>query len=167
MRTHQVENFSGLNILVCSKQGPYRKASDDAWEIMLAFATNNHINRARKHYYSIPYDNPQTTPAEQIRYDACLQAPLGIREQGEVKHKMVSGGNYITFTYQSTASYKFEIFEKIHSEWIPEFKDSYDSSRLSFCEHHNLEFALLGGSILISKVYIPTFSEVVKKSISF
>ena len=119
------------------------------------FIEENKLDRATLRFFSVALDDPTITSEEKLRFDACIQAPVGVSEKGEVVRKTIKGGTYAIFTHQGPHSGIDELFDRIFLKWLPDSEEDFDDTRPPFSELCNLEFVHQDESKLVTKIYIP------------
>jgi AraC family transcriptional regulator len=82
--------------------GPYHLIGGKIGELCQWGAAHG-ANGPANDVMAIYYDNPQTTPSEQLRSDAALKVDETVQPEGDVKIATIEGGLYAVGTY--TGSY--------------------------------------------------------------
>jgi AraC family transcriptional regulator len=71
----------------------------------------------------IPYDNPDITPNDRCRYDACVTVPAEITNaEGEIGIQDIAGGKYAVCRIEVSTSGTYTIGEtvdRLYGEWLP------------------------------------------------
>ena len=70
----------------------------------------------------IPYDNPDITPNDKCRYDACVTIPPEVAAEGEIGVQDIPGGKYAVHKIEVSASETHKIGEavdRLYGEWLP------------------------------------------------
>lgn len=71
----------------------------------------------------IPYDNPDITPNDKCRYDACVTIPPEVANtEGEIGIQDIPGGKYAVHRIEASASQAHKIGEavdRLYGEWLP------------------------------------------------
>ena len=149
------ENIPDISLLFIRRSGNYVSSSEEAWKAMLGFIKGQQLDKSKLRYFSISHDNPQITVEDKLRFDACIEASKGVREQGEVGRQVIKGGQYAVFTHHGPHHDLGVVFDRIFLKWLPDCEGKFDESRPVFCEHFNLEFVDNDEDKLITKIYIP------------
>lgn len=106
----------------------YRKAIPDsrigrAFERVCKWAGARDLVGPNTLVVGIPYDNPDITPTERRRYDACVTVPKGIAaSQGAVGIQDIPGGKYAMCRIETRVSDAYKISEMVdymYGEWLP------------------------------------------------
>jgi AraC family transcriptional regulator len=98
-------------------------AIGEAFQRVCAWAAARDLFRPGTLVIGIPYDNPDITPNDRCRYDACVMVPADILEGGgEISIQDISGGKYavvrIEVSTQETQRIG-ETVDQVYGEWLP------------------------------------------------
>lgn len=107
--------------------GPYEKA-EVAWQKLMAWAGKNGVVGPDTVFAGVGYDDPETTPADKIRYDACITVPKGTKAEGEVRLQEIGGHKYAIFIHRGPCDTLKNTYDYIYKKWAPATKPniSYD-----------------------------------------
>lgn len=101
-------------------------ASDEiaqAFQRVCGWALAHDLFRPGALVIGIPYDNPEITPNDRCRYDACVTIPEAVQEgSGEVGIEDISGGKYAVCHIEVSAQETQKIGETVdqmYGEWLP------------------------------------------------
>ena len=106
-------------------KGQFNSEINKAFQRVCAWAGARDLFRPDTVTIGIPYDNPDITPNDRCRYDACVTVPEGVQaEQGsEVGIQDIPGGKYavcrISVSNQQTHKIG-EAVDALYGEWLPE-----------------------------------------------
>lgn len=89
------------------------------WEKLCGWAGPRGLLNKDTKYIGVSYDDPDITPADKCRYDACVTVPDNIVAEGGVSVKEIPAGTYASFHYEGPESGIKEIYESIYGEWLP------------------------------------------------
>lgn len=143
------------NVLFVRRYGNYTQSPWSAWQAIIGFINENHLDRSKMRYFGISHDDPQVTSEEKLRYDAAILVSDRVKERGEVGRQVLKGGKYAIFTHHGSYYGLEETFNKIFLKWLPDSKETFDETRAVFCEYFNMEFVNTDPARLITKLYIP------------
>jgi AraC family transcriptional regulator len=65
------------------------------------------------------HDDPEVTPPDKVRYDACLVVDAPLKPEGDVGVQEISGGDYATATHQGPYEKLGETYARLCGEWLP------------------------------------------------
>lgn len=119
----KIEKIPDVNLLFIRRIGNYTTSSQSAWDAMLAFVKKSRLE-TKVRYFSISHDDPYITSEDKLRFDACIQVPQGIQEEGEIARQTLKGGKYAIFTHPGSHNTLTETFDRIFLKWLPETKEN-------------------------------------------
>ncbi len=90
----EVREMSEYHVAYVRKMGPYGKETcEQAFgELMQWAGPNGFLNSGT--ILGVYWDNPEVTPPEKCRVDACISVPIGTVAEGQVALQTISGGPY-------------------------------------------------------------------------
>ena len=69
---------------------------------------------------SIYYDNPDVTPLDKLRSDACITVPEGTRVKRDIGSMMLPGGSYAVAYVEIDETQYGEAWDRLFRDWLPE-----------------------------------------------
>lgn len=144
-----------LDLFFVRRYGNYTQSTKAAWQAMINFIDENHLDRSKIRYFGISHDDPQITSEDKLRYDAAIIAPKVSKEKGEVGHQVLKGGKYAIFTHHGSYDGLEEVFHRIFLKWLPHSREIFDESRTVFCEYIHMEYVRTEPEKLVTTLYIP------------
>ncbi|MBA3237012.1 MAG: AraC family transcriptional regulator [Parachlamydiaceae bacterium] len=136
----KIEKTEELDLLFIRKLGVYSESSFQAWMNMKVFIHENHLDTATIRYFGITHDDPNVTPEDKVRYDACILAPKNIQPQGNVGRQILKSGKCAIFTHHGSYDGIDETYNRIFFKWLPNSKYIVDETRPRFAEYFNTNF---------------------------
>jgi AraC family transcriptional regulator len=98
--------------------GDYLRTCGQAWSRCLEWAERHGLQE--QPLLGMALDDPQITPPDRCRYDACVQLPEQWDARGErVSRKRIGGGVYACFDYAGSRAGVGEAWLSMLSEWLP------------------------------------------------
>ncbi|OMH36193.1 GyrI-like domain-containing protein [Motiliproteus sp. MSK22-1] len=103
--------------------GPYAECGK-AWEKLFCFLGPQGVLGGQAKILGLSHDDPEVTPAQEIRYDACVTLEDGIelkeegRKEAGVGVKMVDGGEYAVTTHFGPYDTLAVTYAKFFGEWL-------------------------------------------------
>ena len=98
----KIVDFQPVEVLCVRREGDYTVSAGQAWEVLMGFAYPQKIKFKKNllgkeaRMFGIGYDDPNSVPAEKLRYDACLTYDdKSVSPEGEVIAKKIEGGKYL------------------------------------------------------------------------
>ncbi len=83
--------------------GPYAQC-EAAWTTLCAFAGPKGLLGPQTRFIGVCHDDPEVTPPEKIRYDACITVSDDVAAEGEVGLMDIGGGEYVTALHEGPYS---------------------------------------------------------------
>jgi AraC family transcriptional regulator len=78
--------------------GPYEEVGE-AWQALMKWGWSKMIF-GKPECFGLCYDDPEVTPADKIRYDACLEVGPKARGKGEVRIQEIPGGTFAVAVHE-------------------------------------------------------------------
>ncbi|MES2264966.1 MAG: GyrI-like domain-containing protein [Pseudomonadota bacterium] len=98
--------------------GPYGPALGAFWRGTVAPWMHSHGLDGRI-CYGVGLDDPQTTPPEQCRYNACVSVADDFQEDRQVGVTTLPGGRYAVMPFKGPTSGIAQAWQWFFSEWLP------------------------------------------------
>ena len=70
-------------------------------------------------FIGICHDDPVVTPANRIRYDACVTVDQRFRARGDIGVQIIAGGDYAVMTHFGPYEKLGESYTKLLGQWLP------------------------------------------------
>lgn len=98
-----IETIPSCPIVYIRRIGAYGLGNAQTMEQLKTWAKINNLMDNELVILGIAYDDPQTTPPENCRYDACILLDgQSITQNAPVQHGIIDGGKYAIFTIEHT-----------------------------------------------------------------
>lgn len=141
-------------VLFVRKTGRYDKAAAEAWPTLMRFAYSRKLIGKNTKGIGISHDNPDITPEEKIRYDACITINKDIKPEGEVGLQTISGGRCAVFLHKGPYDKLGETYNAIFSQWLPASGETLREAPC-FEEYLNRDPRRTKPENLRTEIYIP------------
>jgi len=115
----RVEDWEPRQVAFVRHIGPYEKCGA-AWERLCTWAAPRGLLAGGPTMLGISYDDPNITPADKIRYDACLVVDGTTEAKGEVGVQEVAGGKYVVATHEGPYEEFTRTYSYLYAEWLPQ-----------------------------------------------
>lgn len=99
--------------------GPYMDCKN-AWDKLCAWAAPKGIFNSNFKCIGICYDDPQVTPPEKIRYDACFTVSDEIQAEGEIGIQTIQGGEYAVTRHKGPYDNLEKTYAEFMGKWLPQ-----------------------------------------------
>lgn len=148
----RVEYIEPMRVAYIRHTGPYMECQT-AWDKLCAWGCRNGIFEKECKIIGICYDDPQVTPQQRIRYDACVTVDESIESEGEVGIQIISGGKYAIHTHKGPYEQLEETYISLMGNWLLSSGEQL-SDHVSF-EHYVTDPGVTAPKDLITDLYIP------------
>jgi len=116
----EIRELKDTEVLCVKKTGPYAESAKEAWVALTEFTGPKNLHTDDTKFIGICYDDPGATPAEEIRYDACITYSGDVELTGDVAKQTISGGKYAVFLHKGPYEKVGEVYDFIYKEWLPQ-----------------------------------------------
>lgn len=104
-------------------KGAFNSTINEAFQRVCSWAAARGLFRPDTRVIGIPFDNPDITPNDRCRYDACVTIPAEVQQGSEeVGVEDISGGRYAVGHIEVSAQETNKIGEAVdymYGEWLP------------------------------------------------
>ena len=114
----RIENVAPERVVFVRHTGPYEKC-EKAWATLCAWACPKGLCQAEAKYIGVCHDDPQVTPPENIRYDACISTKGDIKGEGPVGTQTIEGGQYAVVTHKGPYPNIESTYARLMGQWLP------------------------------------------------
>ncbi len=105
--------------LACVRHvGPYHECGK-AWEKLCLWAGPKGLLRPGIQFLGLCFDDPEITPPEKIRYDACITVDPDCPVDGEVYLQQTEGGSYARVTHFGPYEKLSQTYNQLCGQWVP------------------------------------------------
>ena len=98
--------------------GPYGEVGV-AWGKLMSWAGRQGLLRGRPTILGIVHDDPDVTPPDKIRYDACLVVNGAIQAEGEIGVHEIGGGEFAVTTHRGPYNTLSDTYARLLGQWLP------------------------------------------------
>ena len=114
----QVKEIPPRRVIFVRHIGPYNECGR-AWEKLCLWAGPQGFLQPGIEFIGLCYDDPDITPAEKIRYDACITVDGDVQTEGEIGIQTIAGGSYAMTTHHGSYTKLGETYAKLCGQWAP------------------------------------------------
>lgn len=114
----RVETVDSMHVAFMRHVGPYDQVGK-TWEQFMSWAGRQGLLSPMMKSFALVYDDPEVTPPDKIRYDACLVVRGDLEPQGEIGCQDTTGGDYAVTTHRGSYSELGETYRRLCGEWLP------------------------------------------------
>ncbi|MBI5388629.1 MAG: AraC family transcriptional regulator [Verrucomicrobia bacterium] len=136
--------------------GPYDQVHE-TWDGFCMFLGKEGLLGGGARFLGICHDDPDVTPPDKIRYDACVTVDDRFRPQGEIGVQVIPGGEYAMATHFGPYAKLGESYRRLVGQWLPRSGRELASSPC-FEEYLNSP-ETTAPKDLITDIYVPLASQ--------
>jgi AraC family transcriptional regulator len=128
------------SVIYARATGDYWTASAIAWQRLDRWLDANNARRRVMRGFGLFHDNPQITPLELLRYDACAQLTMALEAdpaEWGIGRQTLSGGTYAVHTHIGGYGPIGGLMSHLHREWVPKQGLAVDYDRPFMAIHLN------------------------------
>ena len=115
----RIKKVEPMRVAFMRHIGPYIECGE-TWGKLCAWAGPKGLFGPNTTVLGISHDDPEVTPPEKIRYDACITVGEEIQPEGEVGVQVIPGGDYAVITHKGPYEKLLETYQKLFGEWAPQ-----------------------------------------------
>ena len=98
-----IETLPSVRIAYVRQVGPYGSDNNQGMQRLKEWAKEENLLTESAVLFGISQDNPETTPPEQCRYDACIVIPQDYQMNNIISESELPSGDYAIFKLKHTA----------------------------------------------------------------
>lgn len=147
----KIKEIKPMRIATLRHVGPYHLIGEKIGELC-NWGVAHGAGGKDNHVMGIYYDNPQTTPEQELRSDAALVVGEDVVAEGEVKIGKIEGGLYAVGTYVGS----YAGLSKAWGDFMAELAKQGHKSRMAPCfELYVSDCCVTPENELITELYEP------------
>ncbi|WNO11136.1 AraC family transcriptional regulator [Teredinibacter sp. KSP-S5-2] len=148
-----IKEMNDIHVACVRHTGPYRECSK-AWDQLCSVLGPEGMLAGDIKFLGVCYDDPDETPSEEIRYDACVTVPQNYQASGEgVDVKTLEGGRYATITHFGPYEKLSDTYRALYGKWL---KDSgYEAADKPCIEIYMNDPESTAPEDLVTDIYLP------------
>lgn len=111
--------FIPLMRVACVRHvGPYQECAA-AWNTLTSWAGPKGLITPETVFLGLSYDDPDTVPPDQLRYDACITVGPEAQAEGAVDIREIAGRDYAVTVHRGPYEELYQVYTDLYGEWIP------------------------------------------------
>lgn len=115
----KITKFLSQKVLFVRHIGPYNEC-EKAWGILCSWAGTRGLIKESTKFLGLCYDDPEVTPADKIRYDACLTVDSDIPTEGEIGIQEIPAGEYAVTIHKGPYEKLAATYSVFCGQWFAE-----------------------------------------------
>ncbi len=113
-----IKKLGPIRVAFVRHTGPYNQCST-AWEKLCAHLGKQGRLGPDTKYIGMCHDDPEVTPADKIRYDACATVDNNFEAQGDLGVMTIDGGEFAFTTHLGPYEKLSETYAELMGQQIP------------------------------------------------
>ncbi|WP_243546759.1 AraC family transcriptional regulator [Pseudodesulfovibrio tunisiensis] len=113
----RIEEIPAFDVAFVRHIGPYEEC-EKAWNVLCGWAGPKGLLTPDTKVLGICYDDPQVTPPEKIRYDACMTIHGDVQTEGEIGTQTIPAGEYAITVHKGPYSELHATYAKLFGQWL-------------------------------------------------
>lgn len=114
----EIKTIEPMRVAFMRHVGPYSEVSV-TWDKLCTWMGKEGLLGGGAVLLGICHDDPEVTPPEKIRYDACVTVDQDFAPTGEIGVQVVAGGEYAVTTHFGPYNKLGETYSNIMGQWLP------------------------------------------------
>lgn len=114
----EVREVPPMRVAFMRHVGPYPTVGS-TWEKLAPMLGTRGLLGPDTKFIGVGYDDPEVTPPEKIRYDACVTVDDDIEPDGEMGVQTIGGGAYAVTIHHGPYGNLGETYAALCGEWLP------------------------------------------------
>ncbi len=114
----RIERVEPLRVAFVRHVGPYDQVNA-AWDRLCTQLGKDGLLGPGTRFIGICYDDPEVTPPEKIRYDACVTVDGDFAAEDDVGVQTIGGGEYAVTTHAGPYDLLGQTYANLLGQWLP------------------------------------------------
>ena len=113
----RIETIPPMRVAFIRHVGPYQSVGQ-AWGRLFAWAGPRGLAARAPKMIGVCHDDPEVTPPDKIRYDACIVVDDSIRPEGDIGVQEIGGSEYAVTTHRGPYENLGQTYARLCGEWL-------------------------------------------------
>jgi len=113
-----IEHRNPIRVAFMRHVGPYDEVGETRDRLMPLLGKEGLLG-GDTHFIGICHDDPDVTPKDKIRYDACVSVDKSFQPWGEIGVQTIWGGDYAVTTHFGSYNGLGETYTRLLGQWAP------------------------------------------------
>jgi AraC family transcriptional regulator len=113
-----IQRLAPLRVAFMRHVGPYDQTGV-TWEKFCTFLGKEGLLGGDSRFIGVCHDDPDVTPPDKIRYDACVSVDANFQPGGEIGAQVIAGGEYAVLTHHGPYAKLGESYHRLVGQWLP------------------------------------------------
>lgn len=148
-----IREFEAVNVAVIEHHGSYKRIYDTVIRL-IKWKNANGLTSENNEYYGVYYDDPETTNAEEFRFDFCIRMKVGVPENSEgIVSKTIPGGRCAVARHFGSRRTLTKTVRYLYGSWLLQVDEKLRDYPCFF--HYVNSVTQVDEHNLITDVYLP------------
>jgi len=112
----RIETIPAMRVAFVRHIGPYAEVGV-AWQRLCSWAWPKGLLGPQSSMIGLCHDDPDITPPERIRYDACIPVGPDVKAEGDIGIQMVDGGQFAVAMHKGAYANLGKTYAEICGQW--------------------------------------------------
>ena len=113
----QVKTLQPMRVAFLRHVGPYEEVGE-TWEQLCGWAARNGLLGAETRFFGLSHDDPEVTPPEKIRYDACITVGEDVAGEGGIGVQTIEGGRFAMVLHEGSYDGFKDTYARLFGQWF-------------------------------------------------
>ncbi|MCP4250123.1 MAG: AraC family transcriptional regulator [bacterium] len=114
----EIKKLDAKRVAFIRHVGPYNEVGA-TWQKLCAWAGPKGLLGPQSAFVGLCHDDPDVTPPDKIRYDACVAVGEGVTPEGEVGVQEIAGGDYAMTVHHGPYEKLGQTYAGMCGQWLP------------------------------------------------
>ena len=151
---NSIKKINDIEVIFQQSKG---KTGDETtvenWETLFSKAQDYNVLNLQSKFFGINWDDPEITPNEKVRYDACISIQNSAEIEKAFSIKVIRGGKYLCFLYKGDYQNLGLVYNHIFRDWV--IKMNYDLREEPIFEQYINNKEITPKEDLLTEIFIP------------
>jgi AraC family transcriptional regulator len=115
-----VREMAPMHVAYVRHVGPYQEIGKAFQRLMRWAGPRRRLWTPETRILGVYHDNPDLTPVEHLRAEACITVPEGTKTRGDISTMTIPGGTFAVAHAEIDETQYGEVWERLLSDWMPE-----------------------------------------------
>ena len=115
----EIQTLGSLRVAFMRHVGPYHQVGE-TWNKLCMWAGPLGLLGPQTKFLGVCHDDPEVTPPDKIRYDACVQVDENVKAEGDVGVQVIPAGEYATTRHHGPYEKLSGTYARLCGEWLPQ-----------------------------------------------
>ncbi len=116
----EVKELADMRVAFVSWHGGYKHDKiKETWEKLCQWGAAHKQLGPNTKFIGISYDNPEITPEDKCRYDACITISDDVNPSNGVDEMIIKGGKYGFYRFEGKEEDIKHAYKSLYGDWLP------------------------------------------------